>query len=81
MYKRQGLQRVLAVEILTAARALDMREGEPSAGTGAALTTLRARVEGPGTDRFLSPEIEHSVQLVKGGDYVQAVEAVVGTLR
>ncbi len=76
-----GLQRVLAVEILTAARALDMREGEPSAGTGAALTTLRARVEGPGTDRFLAPEIEHSVHLVKGGDYVTAVEAVVGTLR
>ena len=76
-----GLQRVLAVEILTAARALDMREGEPSAGTGAALTTLRKHVEGPGTDRFLAPEIEHSVHLVKGGDYVKAVEAVVGTLR
>lgn len=76
-----GLQRVLAVEILTAARALDMREGEPSVGTGAALATLRKHVEGPGTDRFLAPEIEHSVHLVKGGDYVTAVEAVVGTLR
>ena len=36
---------------------------------------------GPATDRYLSPEIEHSVQLVKGGDYVEAVEAVVGQLR
>lgn len=76
-----GLQRVLAVEILTAARALDMRDGEPSAGTGAAVSTLRKLVDGPGTDRYLSPEIEHSVQLVKGGDYVKAVEAVVGQLR
>ena len=76
-----GLQRVLAVEILTAARALDMRDGEPSAGTGAAVSTLRKLVDGPGTDRYLSPEIEHSVQLVKGGDYVEAVEAAVGQLR
>ena len=76
-----GLQRVLAVEILTAARALDMRHGEPSAGTGAAVSTLRKLVDGPGTDRYLSPEIEHSVQLVKGGGYVEAVEAVVGQLR
>lgn len=76
-----GLQRVLAVEILTAARALDMRDGKPSAGTGAAVSALRTRVAGPGTDRYLSPEIEQSVQLVKGGDYVAAVEAAVGELR
>lgn len=76
-----GLQRVLAVEILTAARALDMRDGKPSAGTGAAVSALRTRVAGPDTDRYLSPEIEQSVQLVKGGDYVAAVEAAVGELR
>ena len=45
------------------------------------VSTLRKLVDGPGTDRYLSPEIEHSVQLVKGGDYVEAVEAVVGQLR
>ena len=44
-------------------------------------SVLRKLVDGPGTDRYLSPEIEHSVQLVKGGDYVEAVEAVVGQLR
>ena len=76
-----GLQRVLAVEILTAARAIDMREGTPAGGTGAVIAALRETVPGPGTDRYLSPEIEHSVQLVKGGDYVEAVEAVVGQLR
>lgn len=58
-----------------------MRDGKPSAGTGAAVSALRTRVAGPGTDRYLSPEIEQSVQLVKGGDYVAAVEAAVGELR
>ena len=76
-----GLQCVLAVEILTAARAIDMRDGEPAAGTAAAIGALRKRVDGPATDRFLAPEMEHSVQLVKGGDIVAAVEAVVGELR
>lgn len=76
-----GLQRVLAVEILTAARAIDMRGGEPAAGTAAAIGALRKRVDGPATDRFLAPEMEHSVRLVKGGDIVAAVEAVVGELR
>ncbi|MCP1387507.1 histidine ammonia-lyase [Corynebacterium sp. TA-R-1] len=76
-----GLQRVLAVEILTAARALDMREGETAPGTGAAIAALRQRVAGPATDRFLAPEIADSVALVQDGTYVAAVEAVVGTLR
>jgi histidine ammonia-lyase len=76
-----GLQRVLAVEILTAARALDMRAPlEPSPATAAVRTELRAYVEGPGTDRHLAPEIEHSVRLVADGTYLSAVEAVTGPL-
>ena len=76
-----GLQRVLGIEILTAARAIDMRGATPAPGTKAAIDVLRRVVEGPGTDRYLSPEIEHSVALVKDGSYVDAVEAVVGALR
>ena len=76
-----GLQRVLAIEILTAARAIDMREGEPAKGTGAVIAALRTTVQGPGTDRYLSPEIEETVRLVKEGALVDAVEEVVGTLR
>ncbi|ERB50812.1 hypothetical protein N806_06330 [Rhodococcus sp. P27] len=54
-----GLTRVLAIEILTAARGIDLRSPlEPSPATGAVLRTLREKVQGPGTDRFLSPEIE-----------------------
>lgn len=76
-----GLQRVLAIEILTAARAIDMRGLAAAPGTQAVIDVLRGVVEGPGTDRFLSPEIEHSVALVKGGAFVRAVEKRVGNLR
>lgn len=76
-----GLQRVLAVEILTAARAIDMREGTPAKGTGAVINALRATVPGPGTDRYLSPEIEETVRLVKSGALIDAVEAATNELR
>lgn len=76
-----GLQRVLAVEVLAAGRAIDMRDGDPAAGTAAALRVLRAKVPGPGADRFLSPDIEASVALAKSGAYVAAVEEAVGALR
>lgn len=75
-----GLQRVLAIEILTAARAIDQRGGTPAAGTGAVIAKLRETVEGPGVDRFLSPEIEETVSLVKSGALVDAVEVAVGEL-
>ncbi|HEY3002089.1 MAG TPA: aromatic amino acid lyase, partial [Kribbellaceae bacterium] len=76
-----GLQRVLAVEILTAARALDLRAPlEPSPATGAVRRALREHVPGPGTDRFLAPEIEHVVQLVADGTVLAAAESVTGPL-
>ncbi|WP_433011959.1 histidine ammonia-lyase [Kribbella sp. CA-294648] len=76
-----GLEQVLAVEILTAARALDLRAPlEPSPATAAVLRELRAHVEGPGTDRHLAPEIAHSVRLVADGTYLSAVQAVTGPL-
>ena len=76
-----GLQRVLAIEILTAARAIDMRDGEPAKGTGAVIEKLRETVQGAGTDRFLSPEIEETVRLVKAETLLDAVEGGIGKLR
>jgi histidine ammonia-lyase len=76
-----GLERVLAVEILTAARALDLRAPlQPAPATAAVRRALREHVEGPGTDRHLAPEIEHSVRLVADGTYLSATEAVTGPL-
>ncbi len=76
-----GLARVVAVEYLTAARALDLRAPlEPSPATGAALALLRRNVEGPGPDRFLAPEIEHAYDDVRSGALVRAVEDTIGEL-
>ena len=76
-----GLARVLAIEVMTAARALDLRAPIlPAAGTGAALAAVRSVVEGPGTDRYLSPEIEAVVHLVQNGGLLAAVQAVTGPL-
>jgi histidine ammonia-lyase len=76
-----GLGRVLAVEILTAARALDLRAPlAPAAGTGAGVSAVRSVVQGPGADRYLSPEIEAVVALVQSGSLLSAVEEVVGEL-
>lgn len=78
-----GLTRVLAVEVLTAARALDLRRPlAPSPATEAVVALLRgAGIEGPGPDRHLSPEIETTVGLVRSGAVVAAVEEVIGELR
>jgi histidine ammonia-lyase len=76
-----GLTRVLAVELLTAARALDLRRPlEPSPATGAVVDLLRRHVEGPGPDRHLAPEIEAVVGLVAEGAVVTAVQDTIGEL-
>jgi histidine ammonia-lyase len=71
-----GLTRVLAIEILTAARALDLRAPlQPGAATGAVRGLVRTRVPGPGPDRHLAAEIEAVVDLVRSGDVVRAAHA------
>jgi histidine ammonia-lyase len=68
-----GLTRVLAVELLTAARALDLRGPlRPAPATASVRDRLRAMVEGPGPDRFLAPEIEAAVGYVHSGDALAA---------
>jgi histidine ammonia-lyase len=77
-----GLARVVAVELLTAARGLDLRAPlVPAAATGAVRDRLREEVPGPGPDRYLAPEIEAAVRLVTSGEAVAAAESVVGPLR
>jgi histidine ammonia-lyase len=71
-----GLTRVLAIEILTAARALDLRAPlAPGAATGAVRGLVRTRVAGPGPDRHLATEIDAVVDLVHSGDIVRAAHA------
>ncbi len=83
-----GLGRVVAVEVMTAARALHLRTTTgPTEGTTAAPATaavmrllLEHGVGAPGPDRFLSPEIETAVGLVASGAVLSAVEAEIGDL-
>jgi histidine ammonia-lyase len=76
-----GLARVLAIEVLTAARGIDLRAPlRPAAGTGAAVRAVREVVEGPGPDRVLAPEIEAVVDLVTSGRLLAAVADAVGPL-
>ncbi|WP_068154827.1 histidine ammonia-lyase [Rhodococcus phenolicus] len=78
----EGLTRVLAIETLTAARALDLRSPlVPAPGTAAVRDALRRRVRGPGADRHLAPEIDEAVTMAASGDLVAAAEAVVGPLQ
>ena len=63
-----GLTRVLAVELLTAARAIDLRAPlQPGPATGAVVAALRETVPGPGQDRFLSREVEAAVEFIRSG--------------
>ena len=54
-----NLARILAIELTCAAhgRSTCARRCSPAPATGAALAALRARVAGPGPDRWLAPEL------------------------
>lgn len=73
-----GLARVLAIEVLTAARGIALRAPlRPSAPHAAVIAALREGMPVaavPGTDRFLAPEIEAAVRLVASGNAVAAAD-------
>ena len=72
----EALRSVLAVELLTAARALDLRAPlQPAAATGAVRDLLRTRVPGPGPDRHVAPEIAAAEQLLAAGEVSRTARA------
>jgi histidine ammonia-lyase len=77
-----NLARVLAVELLCSARALQLRSPlSPAPPTAAVRDLVAARAGRPGPDRFLAPELEAAAQLVRSGAAVAEAERVVGPLR
>ncbi|MGH9136550.1 MAG: aromatic amino acid lyase, partial [Acidimicrobiales bacterium] len=74
--------RILACELVCAARGLELRAPlRPAAATAAAVTALRdAGVAGHGPDRWQSPELAVAERLVMSGELAGAVEAVTGPL-
>ena len=64
-----GLGRVLAVEVLTGSRALQLRAPlEPGPATAAVSALVATVSAGAGPDRFLSPEMEAVAELVLSGE-------------
>ena len=68
-----GLQRVLAIELMAAARGIALRAPlEAGPNTKPVVDRLRASGAEPGPDRFLSPDIESIVALVGSGELLDA---------
>ena len=77
----ENLTRILAIELVTAARAIELREPlTPSQATARVVNELRKTVPGVGPDRFLSPELEAATALVASGDVVSALREVISEI-
>jgi histidine ammonia-lyase len=75
-------RRTVAIEVLCAAQAIDLRAPlRPGAAVAAALERLRREVPALDEDRFLAPDLAAAEELVAGGELVAAAERVVGALR
>jgi histidine ammonia-lyase len=70
------LREVLGVEVVCAAQALELRAPlHPGPATGALLRSLRHRVAHLEADRPLAPDLEASVEWLRGGEWRAAVES------
>jgi histidine ammonia-lyase len=73
--------RVVAIEVMTAARAVEVRPHRPAAATAAVVAGLRTGVPGMGPDRYLAPEIDRTTELVRSGKILSWAESVTGPLQ
>jgi len=75
-----ALGRVIGIEILAAARALDLRAPlQPAPATAAVRDAVRAAVGGPGPDRHVAPQIQAVVDAVTSGALVAAAREALET--
>jgi histidine ammonia-lyase len=76
-----NVRRILAVEYVVAARAVDLRAPlEPADPTAAIAGLLRQTVAGPGPDRFLSPELLAAEALLRSAALNEAVSGADATI-
>jgi histidine ammonia-lyase len=76
-----NLSQILAIELVCAARALELRAPlQPAAATAALRDLVRDRIGGAGPDRFVAPELAEAAHLVRSGAVVAEVERVLGPL-
>ena len=63
-----NLRRIIAIELMSAARGIELRAPlTPAPRTAAVIAKLRKTVPGHGPDRFLAPEIDACVEFVGAG--------------
>jgi histidine ammonia-lyase len=76
----ENSEKVLAIELMSAAQGLDCGDPDlrPGRGVAAAYDCIRRRVPPLRTDRFLAPDIAAVEELVGSGELVAAVMAVRG---
>jgi histidine ammonia-lyase len=76
-----ALARVIAIELLTASRGISLRGGiSASAANQSVADLVNSVTGGPGSDRFLAPDIEAVTHLVLSGRILATAEAHVGPL-
>ncbi len=76
-----NLRSILAIELVAAARAIEMRAPlAPAPATARAVAVLRELVPGLGPDRWLAPDLEAATDLLASGGLLAAVGAVTGPL-
>jgi histidine ammonia-lyase len=77
----ENVARILAVEALCAAQALELRAPlRPGPATGAVLRRVRREVPFKEEDSFLAPEMVATEDLVRSGELAQAAEEAAGHL-
>ncbi len=73
-----NLRHILAIELVAAARAVELRAPlPPGPATAAVIAELRRSVPGPGPDRWLSPELDEADRLIAAGRIIDAAVQVV----
>ena len=76
-----NVRRTIAIEMLCAAQAVDMRAPlRPGRAVAAVMERLRRDVPRLEHDRYLAPDMAAVERLVADGELVAAAESVVGTL-
>lgn len=74
------LARLVAIEAVCAAEAVELRGIPPGAATAAAVGALRQEIPRMDVDRFLAPDLAAAERLVRDGVLIRAVEQVTGRL-
>jgi len=73
--------RVLAIEVMTSSRAVELRPHPPAPATSAVLAGVRQLIPGIGPDRFLAPEVDLMTEMVGSGQILAWAESVTGPLK